>query len=52
VKGMTKPRTAKTKTGTEVILNKCYPVDGGWISWVIGSKGYAVEIFIPGRDED
>jgi hypothetical protein len=48
---MKKVRTALTKKGTEVILNKSYPVDGGWISWVIGNKGYAVEIFIPGREE-
>ena len=42
-------RTGKTKDGTEVILNKCYRVDGGWISFVMHSKGYAVEIFVPGE---
>jgi hypothetical protein len=42
-------RTAKTKDGTEVILNKTYAVDGGWIAFVMHSNGYAVEIFVPGE---
>ena len=43
---MTK-RTAFTKTGQEVYLNDMAKVEGGWEGWVIGSKGYAVLVFVP-----
>ncbi len=45
-------RTALTRTGVRVILNKTYKVDGGWISWVMGNGDYPVEIFIPGPDAE
>lgn len=45
-------RTAKTKDGRTVVLNKSVKVDGGIESWVIGANGYAVRTFVPeGRSD-
>jgi hypothetical protein len=45
-------RTAKTRTGQKVILNETRKVQGGYEGYVLNSKGHAVEIFIPTRDDE
>lgn len=43
-------RTAFTRQGREVILNKLEPVAGGWRAYVLNGKGHAVSIFVPEGD--
>jgi hypothetical protein len=40
-------RTAKTKSGKTVQLNKAVKVDGGIVEYVMHRRGYAVAVFVP-----
>jgi hypothetical protein len=43
-----KARTALTRSGKLVVLNQPAPTEGGWFSFILDSKGYAVSVFVPG----
>jgi hypothetical protein len=42
-------RTAQTRRGKTVSLNSMMETEGGWFSYVVDRRGYAVMVFIPNR---
>lgn len=42
-------RIAKTRNGKVVELGRTIKVDGGWTSYELDRRGFAVAIFIPSK---